>query len=127
MCSEVSANSPGNSWSQSRRRKKGYGGKDLQNRNVHNWPLMNVFYVFSAGKSWLLTFYLENLVGSANWLDPTDLTSGRVRPDPKSGWESTSLGPDVQNILRYIIILSRLSQDRLNLQRVKMSLGNTIS
>ena len=34
ICSEVSVNSPGNPWSQSRRRKVGYGGKDLQKRKV---------------------------------------------------------------------------------------------
>ena len=34
ICSEVSVNSPGNPWSQSRRKKVGYGGKDLQKRKV---------------------------------------------------------------------------------------------
>ena len=34
ICSEVSVNSPGNPWSQSRRRMVGYGGKDLQKRKV---------------------------------------------------------------------------------------------
>ena len=35
ICSEVSVNSPGNPWGQSRRRNGiGYGGKDLQKRKV---------------------------------------------------------------------------------------------
>ena len=34
ICSEVSVNSPGDPWSQSGRRKVGYGGKDLQKRKV---------------------------------------------------------------------------------------------
>ena len=34
ICSEVSVNSPGNPWSQSREEMVGYGGKDLQKRKV---------------------------------------------------------------------------------------------
>ena len=34
ICSEVSVNSPGNPWSQSRRRNGRYGGKDLQKKKV---------------------------------------------------------------------------------------------
>jgi len=33
----VSVNSLGNPWSQSRRGKEGYGGKDLQKRKVSAW------------------------------------------------------------------------------------------
>jgi len=33
----------------------------------------------------LLTFHLDNLVGSTNGLDPTDLKSGRVRTQGPGG------------------------------------------